>query len=128
MSGAVLGWASLAIVVVAVAVWFRKALALEVQGSRAAYVSAWAAGAALGVVALTREPGLAGGIAAGFSVALGAMLLGLVAISPQKVAADAVRVGSKLPDFAAVTDDEEPFTLSGLEGRPILLKFFRGHW
>lgn len=129
MSGAMLGVASLLVLVATTALWFRKAMAVRLSGSRAPYIAGWALAALLGVAAFVRGPGgLLAGLGAGLSLVAGAFLLGLVSISRQQAAPDAVRVGATLPDFTAPTDDGEPFTLSGLEGRPILLKFFRGHW
>jgi len=128
MSGAVLGWVGLAIFVLTTVSWFKKALAVSLDGSRTIWIAGWATAALLGALGLARDPGLLGGIAAGTAFGAGAFLLVLIGISRQQVAPDAVQVGSKLPDFTAPDDDDTPFTLSGLEGRPILLKFFRGHW
>jgi hypothetical protein len=128
MSGSVLGWLALGLQVATTWRWFSKALAVELKGSRAPYVIGWSLATLLGVLALMRTPDLAGGIAGGASVALGVVVLALIAVSPQKVAPDAVSVGARLPEFTALDDDGVPFTLSGIEGRPILLKFFRGHW
>ena len=124
----VLGWLALALIVGATVHWFRRALNVSLSGSRAPYVGAWALGAVLGVVALFGQPGWLGGVPAGLAAFAGFFLLGLVAISRQQVAPDAVRVGDRLRDFTAPDEQGEPFTLSGIEGRPILLKFFRGHW
>ncbi|MCA9937978.1 MAG: redoxin domain-containing protein [Anaerolineales bacterium] len=40
----------------------------------------------------------------------------------------AVRIGEPVPDFTALDGDGNAFTLSSLRGRPVLVKFFRGHW
>lgn len=123
-----LSWGALAIIVGSTVVWFAKARAVVLEGSRAPFVLAWAAGALAGFAALLGSPGWAGGPAAGLAVLAGLVLLGMVAVSPQAVATDAIRVGERLRDFTAPDEHGEMFSLSGLEGRPILLKFFRGHW
>lgn len=128
MNAVVAGWLATLLLVVTTAVWFRAARRVALVGSRAPYVLGWAGSAVLGALSLSASPGSIGAIPAGFAIAAGGFLLVLVAISPQRAAPDAVRVGMKLPDFTAPDDDARPFTLSGLEGRPILLKFFRGHW
>ncbi len=48
----------------------------------------------------------------------------------QPVPADVPRVavGDPYIDFTAPDADGNAFTLSSLDGTPILLKFFRGHW
>jgi hypothetical protein len=128
MTGLALGASALALLVATTALWFRHARSVSLRGSRVPYVAAWTVAALLGAGALARGPGGVGGVAAGLALTGGVFLLVLVAISRQQVAEGAVRVGATLPSFTALRDDEEPFTLSGLEGRPILLKFFRGHW
>lgn len=40
----------------------------------------------------------------------------------------AVKVGDRLPAFAAVESTGEPFDSGSLHGQRVLLKFFRGHW
>ncbi len=58
----------------------------------------------------------------------GAFLCFLVGISAQKLAADGIGVGATLPDFSAPDENGETFELSSVAGKPLLLKFFRGHW
>lgn len=128
MHDAGLAWIGLAIIVVATTIWFRRAKAVALTGSRVPFVAAWAAGALAGLVALFGHPGFVGGTVATLALVSGALLLGLVAVSPQAVASNAIRVGERLRDFTAPDEHGQPFTLSQSFGRPILLKFFRGHW
>jgi cytochrome oxidase Cu insertion factor (SCO1/SenC/PrrC family) len=86
------------------------------------------AGAGLGALALLRGPGLAGGVAAGLALALGALFFALQLLGRQASGAPAVAVGRPILDFMAPDADGRPFALAGLRGRPYLLKFFRGHW
>jgi hypothetical protein len=83
---------------------------------------------ALALAAFTQRPGLVGGVLAGVSLLLGALYLGLLALARQSRQAPAVAVGSPLLDFGAPDQDGERFELASLRGRPVLLKFFRGHW
>lgn len=39
-----------------------------------------------------------------------------------------VKVGGKMLDFQAVDAKGAPFSLSNLQGKRYLMKFFRGHW
>ncbi len=128
MSGFALGVVAFGLLVATTVLWFRKARAVELVGSRAGYVAGWAGAAGLGAAALASSPGWVGGLLGGVGLVGGAFLVTLVAVSRQQVAPDVVRVGQRLPEFTALDDDARPFTLSGIEGRPILLKFFRGHW
>jgi cytochrome oxidase Cu insertion factor (SCO1/SenC/PrrC family) len=72
--------------------------------------------------------GWLGGGTAVLALAIGCFLSFTVAISRQQVSAGAISVGDTLPDFKAPDEDEEPFQAASLAGRPVLLKFFRGHW
>ncbi len=128
MSGFTLGIVSFTILAVTSVLWFRRANAVALEGARTPFVVGWVVAAGLGASALTSSPGWIGGLLGGLGLAAGGFFTVLVAISRQQVAPDAVRVGTKLPDVTALDDDAKPFTLSGIEGRPILLKFFRGHW
>ena len=128
MSGFASGCLAFGLLVVTTVLWFRRARAVDLTGSRVGYVAGWAGAAGLGAASLASEPGWIGGGLGGLGLVGGALLVTLVAVSRQQAAPDVVRVGTKLPVFTALDDDARPFTLSGIEGRPILLKFFRGHW
>ena len=126
--GAILGWIALGLIVGAGALWWRRAMAVSLPRNRTGFVLVWAAGALLGVVALTQGGGWAAGVPAGLAAVVGGFLLLLVAISPQKVGPDAIAVGEALRDFDAPDENGEIFRLATTRGRPLLLKFFRGHW
>jgi len=124
----ILGVLALLLVVGAAALWFRRAKAVDLPSNRTGFVLAWAGGGLLGVVALFQDPGWVGGIPAVLAAIAGTFLTVLVAISAQQVAEDAVAVGEPLRDFSAPDENGERFSLSQTAGRPLLLKFFRGHW
>jgi hypothetical protein len=108
--------------------WFRVAAAVRLPEDRSRFVGAWLGGVGLGIAALLAG---AGGIVAGAAVLAilgGGFLLFTVAISRQRVGPEAVVVGAKLPQFRATDEHGQAFELSTLSGRPILMKFFRGHW
>ena len=108
--------------------WFRRMKAVRVPEDRRAYVACWAGGACLGILALTQGPGWIGGVPAALAVLAGSLFSLLVFISPQKVADHAVAIGERLRDFTAQDANGELFTMSSAAGKPVLLKFFRGHW
>ena len=81
------------------------------------------------VIALGSGVGWVGGAAAGLSILGGSFLVLTVAISRQRVGRpDLVTVGARLRDFGGLDENGDPFELASLTGRPLLLKFFRGHW
>ncbi|MCW5893753.1 MAG: peroxiredoxin family protein [bacterium] len=59
---------------------------------------------------------------------MGLAFLALFAASGQRRTSSAVAVGAPVLDLVATDDTGRPFALAALRGRPVLLKFFRGHW
>ena len=128
MSAAVLAFVALFLVVGSAALWFRRAQAVRIPRNRSAFVASWLSGALLGVAARVQGSGFLGGIPAGIAVFVGCFLLFTVSISRQKLGSDPIRVGATLPDVGAPDENGESFALSSVRGKPVLLKFFRGHW
>ena len=128
MNATVLAFLALLLAVGSAIFWFRLALSVRLPENRTGFILVWASSALLGVVALAQGPGWIGGIPAGLAIALGIFFLFTVMISPQQVAPDAVAVGEVLRDFSALDENGESFELASTAGRPVLLKFFRGHW
>ncbi len=126
--GTLLGFAALLVIVGSVAIWFRAARQVALPQNRIAFVTAWAGGAVLGLIALLLGPGWLGGVPATLALLAGSFLTVLVGISRQQVASDAVVVGESLRAFTAPDDSGQIFDSASLAGKPTLLKFFRGHW
>jgi hypothetical protein len=128
VSATVLGFLAVLLAVGSAIFWFRLAFAVRLPENRNGFIVIWAASALLGVIALVQGAGWIGGIPAGLAVALGVFFLFTVMISPQQAAPDAIAVGETLRDFSAPDENGETFELASAAGRPLLLKFFRGHW
>ena len=109
-------------------VWFRRLRNVAIPEDRIPFVAVMTAGAILGAIALLSQPGWVGGVCAGLAVLGGAAFGLMFAISAQRGGSGAFRVGRPLPDFSALDETGTPFPVRELVGRPILLKFFRGHW
>ena len=124
----VLAFISLILIVVVTAYWLKLAGQVNLPDNRGPYVAAWIAGVLLGVTALIMGSGWIGGIAATLAILVGSMLTYFFAISAQRVGPDAIAVGEPLRDFTAVDMHGNPFQLSSISGKPLLIKFFRGHW
>jgi len=120
----------LAFVVVAISMghWFLRIRRVDVPRDRRAYVASWLLGAALGIGALVEGAGWVGGVPAFVAIVVGSIASLLVFVSPQRVAADAIRVGEALRDFTAPDEFGNAFSIAEVAGKPVLLKFFRGHW
>jgi hypothetical protein len=128
MGGTLLGILAFLLVAGSMALWFQRIQSVQIPSDRRIFVACWAGGAALGVLALTQGAGWIGGIPAGIAVAAGAFFSALVFVSPQRVADNAIQVGERLRDFSAMDENGDEFSISSMAGKPLLLKFFRGHW
>jgi hypothetical protein len=114
MSPALLGFLALALAAVAGALWMRALRDVRVGERRPLVLALVAAGAGLGALALLRGPGLAGGVAAGLALALGALFLALQLLGRQPPGTPAVAVGRPILDFTAPDADGRPFALASL--------------
>ena len=128
MNDTILGVLAFLVIAGSMALWFRRIQSVRIPRDRRGFVASWLLGAGLGVLALAGDPGWIVGSLAGLAVVAGILFTVLFFISPQKVAADAIRVGEKLRDFTALDEAGSEFALADTLGRPVLLKFFRGHW
>jgi len=128
VAGILLGGVAFLLVAGATALWVQRIKSVRIPADRRGFVACWVAGAALGVLALSQGAGWVGGILVGLATGVGSFFSATVYISPQKVADDAVRVGESLRGFTALDENGDDFSTASLVGRPVLLKFFRGHW
>lgn len=128
MAGAWLGFASLLLVVLCFAWWFRLLREVAVAGRRGQVLAAVGTGVASGMLALSWHPGWFGGAAALLAMLAGSVFLGLAALSRQDRRQPAVHLLDPMPAFECTDDSGRPWSSAGLAGRPYLLKFFRGHW
>jgi hypothetical protein len=128
MSGDALGFVAFTLVAGSMVLWFRRMKLVQIPADRRGFVTCWVGGALLGILALALGTGYPGGVAAGIAIVAGGFFSLLVYISPQKVADDAVRVGESLRAFTALDENGADFSSASVAGKPVLLKFFRGHW
>jgi hypothetical protein len=128
MSANALGILALLLVAGSMALWFQRLRRVEIPTDRRGFVACWLAAAGLGIFALTEGAGWLGGIPAVLATVAGLFFSALVYVSPQKVADNAVRVGERLRNFTALDENGEAFSIESVAGKPLLLKFFRGHW
>jgi cytochrome oxidase Cu insertion factor (SCO1/SenC/PrrC family) len=128
MNGFILPAAAAGTAVVGIAIWLRMIARVELGQKRWVVNALFASSLALGTFALAQSPSTPGFVLAATTVAFSALYFVLLSFSGQSKQAPAVAVGSRIPDFTALDHTGEPFSLSSLKGKPILMKFFRGHW
>ena len=122
------GLIGLGIVIASGVVWFRRINAVAIPRNRLPFQVAFAVGALLGVFAIVQGEGLLGMISGGIAAFSGTMFLLLRLQSSQKPNEPVVSVGDPILAFSALDENGAEFDLSTLQGKPYLLKFFRGHW
>ena len=128
MTGLILAGTAVSLLIGGIAIWMRLIGRVEIDTGRRLPSAMIVAALVLAVVALTQSPGLLGGILAGLTATIGSIAILLQVLAPQSNQVPAVEVGQTLPAFTALDHEGKPFDLASLNGRPILMKFFRGHW
>ncbi len=126
--GTKLSFAALAIAMATVGMWFYRVRMVDVPEDRTLFVICFVTAAALGIAALVKGAGKLGVVPAILAILVGSFLPFTMAISEQKVATTGIQVGETIPHFTALDDRREMFDSKSLEGRPVLMKFFRAHW
>ena len=128
MTGTVLGIGALLLVAGTLGLWGQRIKHVQIPADRRGFVAGWAGGAALGVIALTQGAGWVGAVPAVIAAIGGTFFSVLVLVSPQAAGDDAIRVGESLRGFTALDENGNEFSSASLAGKPVLMKFFRGHW
>jgi hypothetical protein len=128
MTGLMLGGLAMALFVAFGVVFMNAIKQVKVEERRGFANVILGVSALVGVFAFTRSPGILGGVLAGLPVVVALTFAVLYVLRGQSTQAPALAVGQPLIDFTAPNEQGEAFTLSSLAGKPVLLKFFRGHW
>ncbi|MAE93895.1 MAG: hypothetical protein CL910_04480 [Deltaproteobacteria bacterium] len=128
MSAALLCVGGVALAAASLVLWFRRLNQVALEGRRSLPLAMLGVAGLLSLAALVQGPGLLLGAVSGLTLLASAGFLFLAVLAPQSKQAPVVPVGQPIPDFAALDENGQEFRLSSLVGKPILLKFFRGHW
>jgi hypothetical protein len=126
--GTTLGVLALVVATATAALWFRQIGQVDIPEDRTTYVISFLSAVALGVGAFVAGVRWFGGVAAALAIVIGSFFPFTIAVSPQEVAANALRVGDSIPVFSALDENGEVFESKMLAGKPVLIKFFRGLW
>ena len=126
--GTALGFAAFGLAVITLLLWFRQVNLVDLPDNRGLFVASFLTALGLGVAALIKRPRWFGVIPALAAIVVGGFVPFSVSISKQEVATTGIQVGQTIPHFEAVNRHGDPFDSASLSGKPILMKFFRGHW
>jgi cytochrome oxidase Cu insertion factor (SCO1/SenC/PrrC family) len=124
----VLAACALLLAIATLAHYARLVRAVQVPLAPRAHQALVAVAGLVALSALARGPGWIAGLVAVATLAVAALFLFLTTASRLPAAPATVAVGEPAPLFTADDADGRPFALAGLRGKPLLLKFFRGHW
>ena len=126
--GTTLGFAALGLAVITTALWFRQIEQVTLPENRALFVASWLTALAMAVGAFVARTRWFGAIPALLAIIMGSFFPFSVAISRQEVATTGIQIGQTIPHFKALNQHGELFDSASLDGKPVLMKFFRGHW
>ena len=126
--GTTLGFAALGVAVITVALWFRQIDQVALPENRTLFVVSYLTALAMGVGAFVARTRWFGAIPALLAIMIGCFFPFSVAISRQEVATTGIQIGQTIPHFKALNRHGELFDSASLDGKPVLMKFFRGHW
>lgn len=108
--------------------WFQLVYAVALPENRGGFLASMLLGVACAIAALLQSPGIIGAILASLAIFLGSFFVFTWTISAQKGDSNALQPGQQLLHFSAPDHLGDMFDSNTLDGRPVLLKFFRGHW
>ncbi len=126
--GTIFGFAALGVAVSTLMLWFRQIDQVDIPENRIVFVVFFLGAAALAIGAFVLRTRWFGAIPALLALVIGGFFPFTMSISSQEVGTTGIQVGQSMPPFKALDRNGEWFDSASLEGKPVLIKFFRGHW
>ncbi|MEE3331119.1 MAG: hypothetical protein VX246_09640 [Myxococcota bacterium] len=126
--GTTLGFAAFGVAALTMVAWFRQINQVDIPENRIVFVLFFVSAVALSVSAFVMRTRWFGAIPALLAIVIGGFFPFSMTISRQEVATTGIQVGQTIPHFRALNRSGEWFDSASLEGKPVLIKFFRGHW
>jgi len=121
-------WEGLARAAAVLSLWILLTMQVAIPENRSVFVIAFFSAAALGVTAFVRGVSWVSGPAAGLAVVIGLFVPFTIGVSRQEVATASIQVGDVIPAFTGLDEHGATFDSAALDGRLVLIKFFRAHW
>lgn len=128
MNGFYLGLAAFALVFAAGFRWVQLIQSVSLPDNRIGFLLCMVTGMGLAITSFFHNPGWIGGTLAALALIPSCFFVFTWAISAQKGGPGKLQPGSPLMAFTAIDDMGSSFDSGVLVGKPVLLKFFRGHW
>ena len=127
-SAFIMALAAFVVMVATTRAWFRRIQQVAIPDNRLGFLGMWLTAALLGTGSFLAEgPGVFSGLFAIPAIFIGGGFLVLYALGKQGED-NPIAVGDSMPAFTATDDSKSLYDSSVLDGSPVLIKFFRGHW
>ena len=128
MSAFALATTSFAFMVAFVITWMVMIRRVQIGQSRSLLYGLVGVSSVLAFMCLVGDPGGVAIAMAVLSLSTCGLFVILGTLAGQSKQPPVVAVGKQIIEFSALDENGELFDLASLRGRPLLLKFFRGHW
>ncbi len=126
--GTTLGIAAFGVAALTMVVWFRQINQVDIPENRIVFAIFFISAVALAICAFVMRTRWFGAIPALVAIVIGGFFPFSMTISRQETATTGIQVGQTMPQFKALDRNGDWFESASLEGKPVLMKFFRGHW
>ena len=126
--GTPLAFASLGVAVATVVAWFWHINRVAIPENRIVFIACFLVAFGLAIAGLVLRARWFAVVPALIAIVIGGFFPFSMAISRQEVATTGIQVGQTIPHFEALDRNGERFDSASLQGKPVIMKFFRGHW
>jgi CHASE2 domain-containing sensor protein len=114
--GTRLGFAAFGVAALTMVAWFRQINQVDIPENRIVFAILFLTALVLAISAFVKRTRWFGAIPALLAIVIGGF------------ATTGIQVGQTMPEFKALNRKGEWFDSASLDGKPTLIKFFRGHW
>ena len=126
--GTTLGIAAFGVAALTMVVWFRQINQVDIPENRIVFAIFFISAVALAICAFVMGTRWFGAIPALVAIVIGGFFPFSMTISRQETGTTGIQIGQTMPQFKALDRNGDWFDSASLEGKPVLMKFFRGHW
>ena len=121
-----LGLVALIVILSTMALWFVRCFQVKIPKTTPyLFIFCYLLGIVLGCIAIIYQGDVN---KAYWAIGLGIVLLYLIFTGAQRKGEEVIEIGDTIPSFSGIDDQGNHFDSNSLEGKRVLIKFFRGFW